>query len=113
MPNVYKICPAPLWQEAEAAGMFRGAELDARDGFIHLSSAEQVKETAALHFKGQADLVLIAIHGGSLGRLLRWEKARGGALFPHLHAPLSLAAVIWVKPLPLGPDGAHIFPPQL
>lgn len=111
MSNVYKICPVRLWQAAEAAGIFKGAEIDARDGFIHLSGAEQVKETAALHFTGQADLVLVAIHGASLGKRLRWEKSRGGALFPHLHAPLSLAAVIWVKPLPLGPDGLHVFPP--
>jgi uncharacterized protein (DUF952 family) len=39
--------------------------------------------------------------------------SRGGALFPHLYAPLDLAAVLWVKPLPTGADGAHIFPADL
>jgi len=33
-----------------------------------------------------------------------------GALFPHLYGDLDLAAVIRVEPLPLGPDGRHIFP---
>ncbi len=41
----------------------------------------------------------------------RWEPSRGGDLFPHLYGELPLDAVLWVKPLPLGPDGAHVFPP--
>ena len=41
---------------------------------------------------------------------LKYEPSRGGALFPHLYAPLPLAAVKWAKPLPLGADGRHVFP---
>lgn len=107
---IYKICPAALWREAEAAGVFRGAPVDLADGFIHFSTAAQVVETAAKHFAGQRDLVLVAVEAGRLGGALRWEPSRGGALFPHLHAALPLSAVRWVKPLPLGPDGAHVFP---
>lgn len=110
MAWIYKICPAPLWREAEAAGVFAGAPVDLADGYIHFSTAEQVGETAAKHFAGATDLLLIAVDPARIGTELRWEPSRGGALFPHLYAPLPLAAVRWVKPLPLGPDGRHRFP---
>lgn len=107
---VYKICPAALWREAERAGAFQGAPVDLQDGFIHFSAAAQVAETAAKHFGGEHDLVLVAVDADALGPALRWEPSRGGALFPHLYGSLTLPAVLWAKPLPLGADGAHIFP---
>ena len=111
MTLIYKICPRPLWQEAERSGVFHGAPVDHADGYIHFSTAEQTVETAAKHFAGIDDLVLIAVDPSPLGPALRWEPSRGGALFPHLHGELPLAAVRWIKPLPLGPDGRHQFPP--
>lgn len=111
MPTtIYKICENALWREAERAGLFRGAPVDARDGFIHFSTAAQVRETAARHFAGAADLMLIAVETAALGGALRWEVSRGGDLFPHLYGPLPLAAVLWAKPLPLGSDRRHVFP---
>jgi len=109
-PLIYKICPAPLWREAEAAGVFKGAAIDLTDGYIHFSTAEQARETAAKHFAGQADLVLVAVDAAALGAALKYEPSRGGALFPHLYAALPLTAVKWVKPLPLAADGSHAFP---
>jgi uncharacterized protein (DUF952 family) len=111
MSLVYKICLRALWQDAERAGVFRGASIDLTDGFIHFSTAEQAAETAAKHFVGQADLLLIAVDTEALGPALKWEPSRGGALFPHLYGDLRLDHVRWVKPLPLGPDGRHQFPP--
>lgn len=109
-PLIYKICPAPLWREAEAAGVFKGAAIDLTDGYIHFSTAAQARETAAKHFAGQADLVLVAVDAAALGAALKYEPSRGGALFPHLYAELPLTAVQWVKPLPLAADGSHAFP---
>lgn len=107
---IYKICPAALWRAAESAGSFAGAPIDLADGYIHFSTAEQVEETAARHFAGQEDLLLIAVQSDELGDALRWERSRGGALFPHLYESLSMRAVAWTAPLPLGPDGRHAFP---
>ncbi|WFP62937.1 MULTISPECIES: DUF952 domain-containing protein [unclassified Mesorhizobium] len=107
---IYKIAPEALWREAERNGRFAGAPIDIADGFIHFSTAAQVSETAAKHFAGQTDLLLIAVDGARLGEALKYEVSRGGALFPHLYAPLDLDAVLWVKPLPLGADGSHRFP---
>src|ERR1700688_1510841 len=105
MSLIYKICERTPWQEAERDGVFRGALVDHADGYIHFSTADQVRETAARHFAGQPDLVLVAVDAEALGPALKWEPSRGGALFPHLHGELALAAVAWVRPLPLGPDG--------
>lgn len=113
MSLIYKISPASLWREAEAKGRFDGAPVDHADGYIHFSTAAQVRETAARHFAGQDDLVLVGVEPALLGEALRWEPSRGGALFPHLYAPLPLDAVRFVLPLLRGPDGAHRFPDNL
>jgi len=107
---IYKITPRALWRAAEARRTFAGAPVDLADGYIHFSTAAQVAETAAKHFAGQDDLVLVAVDAERLGAALKWEPSRGGALFPHLYAALDPAAALWVKPLPLGADGAHVFP---
>jgi uncharacterized protein (DUF952 family) len=107
---IYKICAAPLWREAQAAGVFAGAPVDLADGYIHFSTENQVAETAARHFAAVPDLVLVAVDAAALGAALRYEPSRGGDLFPHLYGVLSVSSVRWVKPLPLGPDGRHVFP---
>jgi uncharacterized protein (DUF952 family) len=109
-PVIYKICQANEWRDAERSGAFRGAAVDLADGYIHFSTAHQVAETASRHFAGIGDLVLVAVATAALGPALKWEPSRGGALFPHLYGILTLDAVLWVKPLPLGDDGRHQFP---
>ena len=107
---IYKICPAPLWQEAEKAGRFEGSPVDRVDGFIHFSTGDQVPETFERHFAGLTDLVLVAVDAERLGRALRWEPSRGGELFPHLYGPLLTSAVLSVRPIPLAADGQPILP---
>jgi uncharacterized protein (DUF952 family) len=111
MTTIYKIVPASLWREAERAGVLRGAPVDLADGYIHFSTATQAEETAAKHFAGQNDLLLVSVEAETFGARLKWEPSRGGALFPHLYDALDLAAVTKVEPLPLGADGRHRFPP--
>ncbi|RTL63783.1 MAG: DUF952 domain-containing protein [Hyphomicrobiales bacterium] len=110
MTAIYKICSRAEWEAAERAGAFSGSAVDVKDGYIHFSTAEQAVETAAKHFAGAADLVLVRVEAEALGADLKWELSRGGALFPHLYAPLPVALATWVKPLPLGSDGTHVFP---
>ncbi len=110
MTLIYKICSRALWDEAQAAGVFTGAPVDHRDGFIHFSTSAQVAETARRHFAGERDLVLVAVACEDLGDALRFEPSRGGDLFPHLYGALPLSAVRSVQDLPLGPDGMHRFP---
>lgn len=107
---IYKIVPRALWQDANRKGVFEGAPVDHADGFIHFSTAVQVRETAAKHFSGQDDLLLLVIDGQSLGPALIYEPSRGGDLFPHLYGPMPLSAVTAVHELPRGSDGFHVFP---
>jgi uncharacterized protein (DUF952 family) len=107
---IYKICDGGVWARSERDGTFDGAAVDLADGYIHFSTAAQVPETAAKHFTSQDGLVLAAINAQALGDKLKWEPARGGALFPHLYGPLPMSAVRWVKPLRLGADGRHVLP---
>jgi uncharacterized protein (DUF952 family) len=113
MATIYKILTTHQWQAAEASGRFEGARIDRSDGFIHFSDAATVRETAARHFAGQGDLLLAAVDTSGFGNTLKWEVSREGALFPHLYAALPLEAVRWIKPLPLGADGNHVFPAAL
>lgn len=110
MSTIYKICERGRWQAAEAERAFHGSADDIRDGFIHFSTAGQLAETAARHFAGQTDLILVAVDNGLLGPQLKWEPSRGGALFPHLYAPLPLEAVRWVRPLADEVDGNRPLP---
>ncbi len=106
---VFKIFRRPEWDTLRHSGRTAGAPVDLADGYIHLSTSEQVTETAAKHFDGESDLVLVAVATDRLGKDLKWEASRGGALFPHLYRELTLEDVVWDKSLPLGATG-HIFP---
>jgi uncharacterized protein (DUF952 family) len=107
---IYKLVSAALWREAERLGRLDGAPIDLADGFIHFSTAEQLRETAQKHFRGQDDLLLVSVDTDLLGDAIVFEPSRGGALFPHLYAPLLLEAVVMVEPLPMKADGSHDFP---
>lgn len=110
MSIIYKIVSRSLWAAAEQSGVFEGAPIDFSDGYIHFSTAEQVAETAALHFAGQSDLLLIAVDGSGFGDTLKYEPSRGGDLFPHLYAKLPVNAVLWARPMPLDESGRHVVP---
>lgn len=110
---IFKIVDGEAWRAACREGAFRGSAADARDGFIHLSAPHQVRETAAKHFKGKADLLLIAFDETALGEALVWEPSRGGALFPHLYGSLPTASALWTRPLPLDGDGVPLVPEDI
>ncbi len=110
MQLIYKIVPRHLWLDGLAQGIFTGAEIDLLDGYIHFSTQDQVRETAAKHFSQQDNLLILAVDVAGLGPALRWETSRGGALFPHLYAPLDPKIVYFVRPLPLDANGTHRFP---
>ncbi len=114
MTLIYTMVRAADWAEAEREGAYRGSADDRRDGFLHFSTAAQLRASAAKHRAGERDLLLVAVDPAVLGDALRWEPAGSRAgLFPHLHGVLPVAAVHSVVPLPLGEDGLHRFPPGI
>lgn len=110
---IYKIVARGDWEAAVKSGRYMGAPVDLADGFIHFSTAAQVAETAAKHFRGQLDLVIVAFDPDSLGPDLRWEPSRGGDLFPHLYAMLEPSKALWSAPLPLDDDGVPMIPKRV
>lgn len=109
MNRVYKIIDQAIWASVLASGVFKGAAIDLKDGYIHLSSASQATETARLHFAGQQNLLLLAFDPATFGESLKWEASRGGALFPHVYGTLNPATALWAKPLPWNGQ-THEFP---
>lgn len=110
MTLVYKICVAAEWTAAARAGLYRGSAADAADGFIHLSTADQVAETLRRHFAGARGLVLVAFDDAALGADLRYEPSRGGEPFPHVYAPLDPSAALWVRAIADDRGGGHTLP---
>ena len=108
--HIFKVLTGAELKVARATGRFEGSADDRRDGFIHLSAADQLEGTLAKHFAARPDLVLLTVDVGMLGAALRWEPSRGGALFPHLYAPLPMTAVRAVAPLTLDDAGRHRLP---
>jgi uncharacterized protein (DUF952 family) len=109
--RIYTLVRRADWTVAEAAGHYAGSADDRRDGFLHFSTAAQLRATAAKHRRGETDLLMVEADATALGDALRFEPAgtRPG-LFPHLYGPLPLAAVTRVLEVPLGADGLHVFP---
>jgi len=102
---VYKVVTQTAYREESRDGVFHGMPIDRADGFCHLSSGKQLGETLSLHFRGQRDLLILAVRSYDLGTLLRWEPSRGGQLFPHYYGHLPLSAVAWTAGVSVGPDG--------
>lgn len=107
LPNTaYKVLTGEQMATLENEGSFAGAPVDLADGYIHLSTAEQLTETVDKHFAGQDDLHVAAVDLDSFGASLKWEESRGGQLFPHLYGgPLLLETVIAYGPLTRDDDG--------
>ena len=105
----FKIIDAAEWRDAKAAGAYAGSEVDLADGYIHLSSQAQLAETAAKHYAGRSGLMLLDVDLASLGEAIVWEPSRGGALFPHIYGPLTVASVARERALSVTADGVMVF----
>ena len=107
--SAYKVLTADQMRDLEA-DRFAGAPIDLADGYIHLSTSDQLTETVDKHFVGQSDLWVAAIDLSALGETVRWEESRGGAQFPHIYGPLPLDTVIAYGELERDNDGTVKLP---
>ena len=89
---LYRIEPRSSWTEALSNGIFHG-ELET-DGFIHLSTQNQVLKVADALYAGQTDLLLLELDTLETTSRLEFEDLyEVGELFPHLYGPLPTGAV--------------------
>jgi uncharacterized protein (DUF952 family) len=112
MPDsvAYKVLTEEQLGALEHDGQFAGAPVDLADGYIHLSTAAQLAGTIEKHFAGQDRLQLVAVDLEALEDVVKWEPSRGGDLFPHVYAPLTLDVVIAYSSLEYEPDGSVRLP---
>lgn len=106
--TAYKILSRADWRATLAEGLYEGSPVDRADGYIHLSALDQLAGTAARHYAGQSDLMLVEVDLTALGDSLIWEPSRGGALFPHIYGPLPVAATRSARALSVTADGEMI-----
>ena len=107
--EAFKIVDAAEWALAEPAGAYGGSALDLADGYIHLSTADQLAGTVSKHYAGRENLLLLSVDLTALGETIVWEPSRGGALFPHIYGPLPVPAVTARRAFSVGADGEMIF----
>lgn len=107
-PLLHLTTPA-TWRVALAAGSVTPPSLLV-DGFVHLSSPEQVHLPANRLFAGRDDLLLLVVDPRRLPDEVRWEPGvpsdPGSMRFPHLYAELPVASVTSVVPYVPGVGGA-------
>jgi len=108
--TAYKVLTADQMTALEKEGSFAGAPVDLADGYIHLSTEAQLRETLDRHFAGQDGLWLAAVDLEVLGEVVKWEPSRGGQLFPHIYGPLPLDAVTAYSELNYELDGSLRLP---
>lgn len=108
--TAYKVLTASQMAALEADASFVGAPVDLADGYIHLSTYEQLTETVNKHFADQSDLHVAEVDLAVLGDMVKWEESRGGQLFPHIYGPLPLDAVVAYGPLQRDDDGTVLRP---
>lgn len=105
----YKLVDRAEWDLARLDGAYAGSAVDLADGYIHMSSAAQLAETARRHYAGRGDLLLVTVDLTGLGEALKWEASRGGDLFPHLFAPLPVSAAREARGLSVDAEGVMRF----
>ena len=105
---IFRVVPLAEWRQAQGAGRVARCGADIRSGFIHLSTASTLLETANLYFDAEGEPIALEVSEDSLGDSIKWETvtSRGGEAFPHLYAeaiPVS-AVIAWYR-LEAQPDG--------
>ena len=111
MIKVFKVCEKDEWEEAKDRDFFKGSKNDQSDGFIHLSTSEQLKGTLEKYFKLKSYLYLLELNANDLE--IVWEESRNKQLFPHLYQPLPLTTVVKVYRIFLDIEGNHRIPKQV
>lgn len=120
MALIYHITAEADWQAAQEQGYYTAPSLEIQ-GFIHLSTVNQVTKVANAVFTGQTGLILLEIDEAKLLATLKYEppdtlvpaEHTQGELFPHLYGRLNLDAVVRTLNLPQQADGSFQLPAEL
>ena len=111
MAKVFKICEKNEWEDVKSKDFFKGSKNDQSDGFIHLSTSEQLKGTLEKYFKSKGQLYLLEVNTDNLE--LVWEASRNDQLFPHLYQHLPINSITRVYKIFVDTDGNYTIPEQV
>lgn len=109
----YKIVTGAVWAAAQGLDVVPLMPIDVSDGYVHLSTADQLAETLSLHFKGQSGLTVLAIRLADLADKVKWEPSRGGQVFPHVYGDIPKSAIVWQKSVSVAENGSSDLPDPL
>ncbi len=113
LPTLLHISSPDEWAAAQTAGSYRADSLDT-EGFIHLSTTEQILIPANERYHGRRGLMLLVIDGTKLTSPLVFEDSYGSGIeFPHVYGPIDLEAVTGTVDFPANPDGSFDLPTEL
>ena len=105
--KVYRVVSYTDWLETQQTQRVPRCGADDRDGFVHLSTAETMLETANLYFTPEEQPLILEIATERLGEALRWEEVahRDGQRFPHYYAPhIPAKAITHIQQLTINAD---------
>jgi uncharacterized protein (DUF952 family) len=103
------IIDRPTWEVAQEAGKYTPSSLTT-EGFIHLSTPEQIPFVANSFYRGQKGLVLLVVDSVRLSAPLQFDVVPEHGTFPHLYGPLNLDAVETILPFEPAEDGTFSLP---
>jgi uncharacterized protein (DUF952 family) len=107
MATIFHLAPAADIDRAARTGQYAPTTL-ASEGFIHCSYAHQVQGVADALFRNSGNVVLLEIDPDRLNERIVDEG--DGERFPHVYGPLPMSAVLSVRELKRGSDGALQMP---
>ena len=111
MKKIFKICEQRELEQINKTSFFKGSKNDKIDGFIHFSTADQIRGTLERHFKQKNRLYLLEVRTENLN--IVWEKSRDNSYFPHLYQPLPIVEISRVYQILIGDDGKHNIPQHI
>lgn len=90
---IYHVVQKSKWETALVQGFYE-ADSFASEGFIHLSTKEQVAGVLQRYYQGQNNLLLLHVDETKLTAELKYELAPSvNELFPHVFGRLNIDAV--------------------
>lgn len=102
MTMIYHITTAADWLRQADSPVYEADSLTT-EGFIHLSTADQVAGVLDRYYPNRSDLLLLHVDPARLLPDLKYEVSTNADLFPHLYGPLNKSAVMRVEQLPAKP----------
>jgi len=96
---IYHITSRSWWEAAQPSGQLSSPRFD-EEGYIHCATEQQIPGVLERYFKGQTDLVRLTIDKARVKPPLVFELAgKLNEVFPHIHGPINLDAVVAVDPV--------------